>query len=211
MRHRVTLILTAALLVGCSSLPQKRDAPTAHAPSPSVEMIQAAQLASFASALQALTRGNPSAQAEAIASARNAYDEARAAPAALRYGLMLAAPDHPLRDLNTAKRVLEEAMAQSELLTPTERALGNVELARIAIEQRLVTEVGNLIFELEGERELARTAPAIAALNKRLQSELEETARLRKLLDEARAKLDAITRMERNFSDRPPAPEGRNQ
>ena len=49
----------------------------------------------------------------------------------------------------------------------------------------------------------------LAALNKRLQLETEENARLRKELDEARAKLDAIANIERSLNERKPAPEGR--
>jgi hypothetical protein len=47
------------------------------------------------------------------------------------------------------------------------------------------------------------------ALTKRLKDEADENARLRKALDDARAKLDAITNIERSISDRPPANEGR--
>jgi hypothetical protein len=43
----------------------------------------------------------------------------------------------------------------------------------------------------------------LQTLNRRLQQEVDEAARLRRQLDEARAKLDAITRMERNNAERP--------
>jgi hypothetical protein len=179
---------------------------------PSIEVIQAGQLARYATDLQTLVQGNRTVQAELMNSARLAYDDAKAGPAALRYGLMLAAPEHPQRDARQAHHVLQEALARPELLTTAERALGAVELARVDAESRLVTEIDRLVAELQQERERLRTAStsANAASNRRLQTEMEESARLRKLLDEARAKLDAITRMESNLPDRPPAPEGRN-
>lgn len=212
MRPSLAIAIAATLLAGCSSLPKREKQPT---PSqvPSDELVQARQLAGYVAALQTLVQGNDTAKAEVMNSARAVYEGAKAGPAALRYGLLLATPGHPLRNPVEAQRVLQEALARPELLGVTERALGKVELARVESELRLVAEIDRLVQQ---ERERTRTATANAALNntalnKRLQTEIEESARLRKALDEAKAKLEAITRMERNFSDRPPAPEGRNQ
>lgn len=209
MRHELPIAALLCLLAGCAGTPGRREALPVSSPStPSAELIQAAQLASHAQALQAVILGSPTVQAEVMASARSAYDDAKAGPAALRYGLLLAAPGHPQRDAALAQRVLREALARRELLASGERALGEVELARVDAELRLVTEVSRLTAELQQEREKQRAAPAtnqaLQTLNRRLQQETEESARLRKQLDEARAKLDAITRMERNDSDRPP-------
>jgi DNA polymerase I-like protein with 3'-5' exonuclease and polymerase domains len=209
MRHSILLFIAAALLTGCSSLPERGPDPAPSPAPPSVEMIQAAQLARYATDLQALVHGNRTVQAELVNSARLAYDDAKAGPAALRYGLMLAAPAHPLRDARLANHVLQEAMARPELLTVAERALGAVEISRVDTELRLVTEVERLVAELQKASERLRAAEANTTLNRRLQAEMEESARLRKALDEAKAKLDAITRMERNLPDRPSAPEGR--
>jgi hypothetical protein len=41
-----------------------------------------------------------------------------------------------------------------------------------------------------------------------LQAEIDENAKLRKDLEQARAKLDAITNIERSVSDRKPSTEG---
>jgi hypothetical protein len=213
MRHSLAFPVAFALLAaGCSSAPERRPDPVPQPAQPTSEMIQAAQLARYAADLQILVQGNATAQAEAMASARAGYDQAKAGPAALRYGLMLAAPAHPQRDPRLAQHVLTEALSHAELLTPPERALGTVELARVDAELLLVNEIDRLVAERsqESERLKASSASATTALNKRLQSEMEESARLRKALDEAKAKLDAITRMERNLSDRPSAPEGRN-
>jgi len=48
----------------------------------------------------------------------------------------------------------------------------------------------------------------LVAANKHLQTEIDENARLRKELDEAHAKLDAITNIERSLNDRKPSTEG---
>jgi hypothetical protein len=57
----------------------------------------------------------------------------------------------------------------------------------------------------------ARTqADKSTALSRRLQSEQEENARLRKELDAAQAKLDAISDIERSLSERKPSAESRS-
>ncbi|MEO6079937.1 MAG: hypothetical protein ABIQ86_09190 [Steroidobacteraceae bacterium] len=209
MLPRIPLLLVAALLAGCASLPVPRGQ---HAPSPappSAEIVQAAQLANHVLALQIVVQGSPTEQAEAMASARAGYEQAKQGPTALHYGLLLAAPVHPARDASLAQRLLREALAHPELLSVGERALAVVELARVDAELRLVFEIDRLVADLQRERERQSVAPSNTALNKRLQAEQEESARLRKALEEARAKLDAITTIERNFSDRPTAPEGR--
>jgi hypothetical protein len=211
MLHKASLLLFAMLAAGCASLPERREqrAPTAAAPS--TEMLQAVQVVRQMLDMQTAVRGSPTEQAEVMKSARDGYEDAKRGPAALRYGLMLAAPGNPARDVVLAKRVLTETLARPELLSSGEHALAVVELARVDTELALVTERDRLIAELQQERERQRVAPTNTASSKALQAEKEETARLRKLLDEARAKLDAITRIERSFSDRPTPAEPRTQ
>lgn len=211
MRPSIPLAMAAALLAGCSSLPERSNEPAPSPALPSRELIQAAQLNRHLIDLQTLVQGSNTEKAEVMDRARAGYNDAKAGPGALHYGLLLAAPGHPDRNSSLAQSVLQEALARPDLLSPAERALGEVELSRVDAELRQASEKDRLVAELQQERERARTAAANTALNKRLQAELEESARLRKALDEAKAKLDAITRMERNSSDRPPAPEGRNQ
>jgi hypothetical protein len=211
MLRKISSWVAVALLAGCGSLSNLRS-DRAPAPTPSNEAIQATQLASYISALQQLVQGSPAEQAEVIAGARAGYEQAHQGPAVLRYALMLAAPGHPARDTTLAQRLLREALARPELLSITERALAIIELQRMDAEIRLTNENARLVTETQRERERERQpSPASnTALTRRLQAETEENARLRKALDEARAKLDAIATIERNISDRPPANQGRN-
>ena len=70
-----------------------------------------------------------------------------------------------------------------------------------------------MTLEAENRRLQAEAVRAdrerMASANHRLQSEMEENARLRKELDEARAKLDAIANIERSLNERKPGTEGR--
>ena len=75
-------------------------------------------------------------------------------------------------------------------------------------ELKLIAENGRLVAEAQRERERQRNANSSAVTARRLQAEMDENARLRKALEEAQGKLDAIANIERSISDRPPA-EGR--
>ena len=53
-----------------------------------------------------------------------------------------------------------------------------------------------------GTRRSHDSKDKLQAVNRRLQAESDENARLRKALDEAHAKLDAVTHIERSINDR---------
>lgn len=214
--ERISLLMCLAL-AGCGSLGGLKGEKPVAAPAPTAESIQAAQLAGYLTGLQQLVQGSPAEQAEVVAAAHAAYDQAHQGPAALRYGLVLAAPAHPARDPAQAQRVLRETLARPELLNTVERALAVVELQRVDAELRLTAENERLVAEAQRERDRQKAAPSAAAISRRLQAELDENARLKKALDEARAKLDAIVNIElersapnRGSPDRPPSSEGRN-
>jgi hypothetical protein len=93
---------------------------------------------------------------------------------------------------------LAELLATPETLLPVERLLAMVELQDV--EQRLILQEENKqLREDEAQRELREK---LLALNHRLTTESDENARLRKALDEAQAKLEAVTHIERSINDR---------
>jgi hypothetical protein len=205
MRHSLAPTLLLAVLAGCASLQQGASGspPAGTAP----DVIQAAQLSQLNSLLTAMVTvvsGTPSEQAEVMAGARAGYENARGAPAAaLRYGLLLAAPLHPARDPVQAQLLLREALARPELLGPLEEALATVELERVNFELLAGAENQRLAEELRQERERQRGSASSAALTRQLQAANELNTSLRRQLDEARAKLDAIAELERRQA--PPA------
>lgn len=207
MPRNLPLLMATGLLAGCTGL-QGLDAPAPVAV-PTSEMLQAAQMSAYLASLQRLVQGSPAEQAEVLAATRAGHEAVHEGPALLHYALVLAAPAHPGRDPGHAQRLLREALARPELLNTGERALAVVELQRVDDELRLVAENERLVAEAQRERERQRTTNSNAATARRLQTEMEENSRLRKALDEARAKLDAIANIERSISDRPPANEGR--
>jgi small-conductance mechanosensitive channel len=92
---------------------------------------------------------------------------------------------------------LSELLAKPETLLPVERLLAVVELQNV--DQRLILQEENKQLREDAPRE---SRDKLLAINRRLSAESDENARLRKALDEAQAKLDAVTHIERSINDR---------
>jgi hypothetical protein len=154
--------------------------------------------------LQKLVQGTPSEQAEIAATAQRDYETAPTPSRQLRFALILATPGHPGTDLPRAQRLLRELMANPEMLMASERALAFLELQQI--DDHLTLEAENRRLQSDAVR---ADRERLAAVNRRLQLETDENTRLRRELEEARAKLDAIANIERSLNERKPSNEGR--
>jgi hypothetical protein len=200
-RHaRLVGILGLLALCGCSSGSfLSRDRGTT-APQP-VQPPSASSLvlSDYLLLLQRLVQGRASEQAEIVARAQNEYDAAPTPSRELRLALILSTPGHPATDQPRAQRLLRELMAHPETLLPAERALAFIELSQIDDHLTLLAE--NRRLQSDAVRE---DQARMASANRRLQAELDENTRLRKELDEARAKLDAIANIERSLNERKP-------
>ncbi len=195
LRHRIGVFGAVATLAlgGCAGFGASRDVPPAEQP-PTIDraVTQAALLANYLETLQRVVQGAPAEQAEILSGARRDFETAPTPSHELRYAMILATPDHPGTDAVKAQKLLRELIATQETLLPAERAMAfltlrNVEqtLSQNADIQRLTTAADH------NDRD------RIAALNRRLQNEIDDNARLHKELDDARAKLDAIANIER--------------
>ncbi|HKZ72823.1 MAG TPA: hypothetical protein VJ011_02095, partial [Steroidobacteraceae bacterium] len=192
-------------IAGCSSL--GRDGPRESGEqSPVVDRsaAAAAALASYLEVLQQLMQSGPAEQAEIVVAAQREFELAPTASHQLRYALALAAPGHAASDLPTAQRLLRELLASPETLLPAERALAQLELMKV--DRQLLLAAENRRLQTDASRV---DRDRVATVNRRLQAEIEENARLRKALDEAQAKLDAIANIERSINDRNSNSEGR--
>jgi cell division septum initiation protein DivIVA len=196
-------------LAGCANSLSSAGARAPDTPPPvDRTAASAALLASYLEVLQRLVQGAPAEQAEILAAARRDYELAPTSSHQLRYALVLATPGHPGADSVHAQQLLRELLATPETLLPTERALAFLELQTVDRQLELTAENQRLQTDADrGDRE------RIALASKRLQSEQDENARLRKELDDVHTKLDAITNIERSVnkrpgSDRPPGTEG---
>jgi hypothetical protein len=195
---RTCVVLVALALSGCTDLMGSQRPPP---PPPAVPPSAAAStlLGEYLVLLQKLVQGPPATQAEIVASAQHDYDIAPTPSHQLKLALILGTPGHPATDLRRAQGLLRELMANPEMLLPGERALAFLELSQI--DDHLTLETENLSLQAEAVR---ADRERVANANHRLQAELDENARLRKELEEARAKLDAIANIERSLNERKP-------
>jgi hypothetical protein len=183
-----------------------RSDPRAADPAPVVDRASASAtvITSYLDGLQKLLTAQPADQAEMVAAAQREYELAPTPSHQLRYALILATPGHAATDQLRAQRLLRELMASPAALLPAERALAYLEQQKVDAQVMLTAENRRL------QTAAARTQTDRSSnLNKRLQAEIDENARLRKELDAAQAKLDAISDIERSLSERKPSAESR--
>ena len=177
-------VLLSALLSACAT----DNSPREHEPRPLAPVVDknAASVAVLTEDLQLLQRlaqAAPAEQAEITAAAQRDYETAPTPSRQLRFALVLANP---------------------EMLLSGERALAFLELQQI--DDHLTLDAENR--RLQGDAVRA-DRERLSTVNRRLQLETDENARLRKELEEARAKLDAIANIERSLNERKPNNEGR--
>jgi hypothetical protein len=189
--------LVAAALGGCQSGPN----PLAHNSdsTPRVDRaeVSAVVLASQLQALVQLVQGAPAEQAEILAAAKHEYDVAPTPSHELALALVLSVPGHPGSDPAHAQQLLRDVLATPETLMPSERALALLTLDNVDHQLDLAHQNQRLQTAFErNDREL------LAEASRRLQAETEENAKLRKELDDARSKLDAISNIERSLNKR---------
>lgn len=206
---RLLALALALALVGCSATPERPEAP----PPPRAEsgpedrdVTAAVLIADSFQTMQRLAQSPPAEQAEILAAARDAYQRTPQGGAQLRYALLLATPGHPGRNPQQAQRLLRELIAQPEALMPVERAVVLVELAQLNRELEL--QASNQRLQADSTRVDQEHS---AAAQRRLQAEADENAALRKALEAAQAKLDAVANIERNLAERKSANEVHQQ
>jgi hypothetical protein len=195
-------LLLAAALAGCTAGGglfrggEQIVTPTVTAP-PGAGQIGSNDLALYFETLRSLIEGDPVVQADTFRNVAAAADVAPTTTNRLHLALALATPGHPSSDPAAAQRALSELLAAGDALLPEERILALVHLKEV--EQRL-------ILDAEAQRLQRAAQTATTQRNdqaaERLRAALEENRQLRLALDEARAKLDAITNIERSIRER---------
>jgi hypothetical protein len=167
-------------------------------PSVVVRTPEAGVIGPYLDMMSALPQGDPARQAEVFQAAKDGAELAPTTSNKLRYALALATPGHSAADPVAAQRQLSELLARPETLLPSERMLAMVELKQVEQQLVLIAEAKRLRSETAHDTHDDKAAVA----NRRLAAEIDENARLRKALDEARAKLEAVTHIERSINDR---------
>jgi hypothetical protein len=190
-------IFALGTLSGCAGFGGLSNSKTAAPAAPEHQPTDYGPIAPLLEMMSALPQGDPARQAELFQSAKDAAALSPTTSNRLKYALALAIPGHSGSDPVAAQRQLSELLARPETLLIDERLLALVELQEV--DQMLVLQAENKRLRDEESHD---SRDKLLAANRRLAAESDENARLRKALDEARAKLDAVTHIERSINDR---------
>ncbi|MDX1499210.1 MAG: hypothetical protein R3176_04905 [Woeseiaceae bacterium] len=187
--------LTVSLAAGCAQTKGWFDGMRKDSAAPADSVILGAPEAEeYLAELYALAGGDPATQAEIYADAESAATLTPDPQSNLRFAMVLATPGHPESDPARANSMLRELLARPELMTPAELALATVHL-----------KSSERLMMLDAETERLRSANSRAArseqqaLNQRLAAIEAENRELRRQLDEAEEKLEAITSIEQSI------------
>jgi hypothetical protein len=144
--------------------------------------------------LYKLTTGDPATQAEIFADAKSGFQLTPGLQTNLRFALVLAAAGHPETNPEQAQTILQELLTQTPLLTPAEVSLATINLKSVEQQIALKSEARNL---RTSSSQAARTESA--SISQRLDNAEAENQRLRQELEDAEAKLEAISSIERSI------------
>lgn len=200
MRNRRSFcvpVLFLALFAGCNvvdDLGARRKPPVAQTlPDPR----DAAMVASHLQTLESVARGTPAEQAELAAEVRQQAETDPTLFNRLRHALVLGLPGHAASDPAAARDALGEILAVPEMLRPAELAMAYVMLHQV--NARIAQAGENQRTAADGERD---ESLRIEALNRRIQAQTAENARLRAELTEALKKLEAVATLERSIAEK---------
>ena len=143
-----------------------------------------------------LTSGDPATQAEIYADAESAAQLTPGPSTKLRYALVLATPGHSGTNPQEAQGLFRELLAATELMTPSETALATIHLK--SVEQQIVLGAETRRLRSENTRAATTEEEAIA---QRIATVESENRQLRRDLEEAEQKLEAITSIERSIRE----------
>ena len=146
--------------------------------------------------LYELTSGDAHKQSDIYEDARSAAQLTPGPSSNLRFGLVLATPGHPQTDPGQAEGLLSGVLAQSELLTSAEISLATIYLNNVERLNLVSSEARSL---RESTSRAARNEAQ--ATGQRIAEVEAENQRLRRELDDAEQKLEAITSIERSIRE----------
>lgn len=202
--ERILVFFSVLLLGGCGSLDDwsagKRHPPAA------ASATEAELVAGHLELMSSLGAGTAAQQAEIAEAARVAFLADPGTAARLRYGLVLATPGHGGSDPAGARTLLGDVLATPERLLPAERALAEIVYRDVNAKLALEAEIRELRMTAQTDDDRAKADAAQRRLQAQLQQQVAETARLRRELDEALAKLEAVANLEKSLVERQSSP-----
>ncbi len=187
----IALVAIAGLAAGCTNVDDWSGMKRRKDTTPITQTDDGAIVADYLATLDRLGHGGAAQQAEIIESTRSAYLADPSTRKRLRYAFVLSVPGHAASDPAGARALLGESLATPETLLPSERAMADLLVrdldARLALTRENETLRNGSTLQEDNR---------VADLNRRLQAETAEKDRLRRELERAEAKLEAIATLE---------------
>jgi hypothetical protein len=201
MLLRCVVASLLSTLAGCALTDKLSNEPLP-APIMAPAQISASGLRGYLETMEGLASPDPARQADVFYEVEREYTRAPTTASTLRYAIARVTPGHPATSPQEGKRLLEALLATPERMTQEERAFAIVLLNETNARLKLEAENRRLLATLDDR------SRSQANSDKRVQAQVEENARLRRLLAEAQQKLDAIKEIERTIIERSPTPPG---
>jgi hypothetical protein len=195
MRSTLTCI-ALAVLAGCGTT-----TPTTRATTP---LAQETGVGTYLDTMNRLANGNTAQQADVFYEVEREYTGSPTTASSLRYAAALVTAGHPAANLAEGKKLLERLLANPERLTPGEKNLAAFLVKDADARLQLQAEIRRLAATVD-ERTRGQ-ANLGSRLQSQVQAQAEEITRLRKQLEEAQQKLDAIKSIEKSILERNTSP-----
>jgi hypothetical protein len=203
IRPAMLACLAALTAGGCSTDFFAQKPPPAPPPVIDHKAASSEALADDFAVLAKLIAAPPDQQMQIVGAAEREVQLTPTPSKKLRLALLLGTPDQAGADLPRAQQMLQELSADpNSSLLPGEKSLIALQLKQIG--DYLTLEAENRTLQADASR-----ADQLASLKHRLDGAAGENAKLKKQLDEARAKLAAIANIEKSLNERKPGNEGR--
>jgi len=195
LKNIAALAILVALTASCAQTKEWFNGIRPRGSSESV-ILDAPDAEQYLTEMHQLASGDPATQAEIYADAESAAKLTPGPSTKLRYALVLATPGHSENNPQAAQTAFRELLTQREMLTPAEVALASIHLD--VVEQQIVFGAENRRLRSINSRAATTEEQAVAQRIAKVES---ENRQLRRSLEEAEQKLDAITSIERSIRE----------
>jgi hypothetical protein len=192
------VVSSVALAMAACTLPVADKGTSAPVPAQSLPV----DLGPYLDLMVRLGNSEPAQQADLFYEVERTYASAPTTANSLRYAVALVTPGHSGGNAAAGKKILETLLASPERMLTNERLLASVVLQDVVTRLKLEADARRVLATVD-ERTRSQ-----ANSDRRAQTLADENARLRKALEEAQAKLDAIRAIERTIIERNPSPPG---
>ena len=190
-----TSALAASILLSACGVVSPREAPRV-----ATQAGGDSDVSQYLETMQRLATGGPAQQADVFYEVERAFLAAPTTANTLRRAIALLTPGHPSANIAEGKKLLEQLLATRERLIPAERDLAAFLVKEADERLKLQVEIRRLTATVD-ER-MQRQANS----DRRVTALQDEIVRLRRELDEAQKKLDAVKSIERSIIERSATP-----